>query len=103
MARARADGVRVRGYISTVLGCPYEGEIKPQAVVDIAKVLWDLGCYEVSLGDTIGVGTPHKARQLLRALAGPVPIGHLAVRFYDTYRQAPAHLHSRLWEGLPGI
>jgi hypothetical protein len=58
MARAKADGVLVRGYISTVLGCPYEGEIKPQAVVDVARVLWDLGCYEVSLGDTIGVGTP---------------------------------------------
>src|ERR1700755_366547 len=66
VARARADGVKVRGYISTVLGCPYEGEIKPQAVVDVAKVLWDLGCYEISLGDTIGVGTPVKTRQLLR-------------------------------------
>ena len=52
LARAKADGVKVRGYISTVLGCPYEGEIKPQAVVDVARVLWDLGCYEISLGDT---------------------------------------------------
>ena len=76
LARAKADGVRVRGYISTVLGCPYEGEIKPQAVVDVAKVLWDLGCYEVSLGDTIGVGTPLKARQLLRAVAGHVPMAN---------------------------
>ena len=58
LARAKADGIKVRGYISCVLGCPYEGEIKPQAVVDVAKTLWDLGCYEVSLGDTIGVGTP---------------------------------------------
>ena len=70
LARAKADGVKVRGYISCVLGCPYEGEIKPQAVVDVAKALWDLGCYEISLGDTIGVGTPLKARQLLRAVAG---------------------------------
>jgi hydroxymethylglutaryl-CoA lyase len=76
LARAKADGVRVRGYISTVLGCPYEGEIKPQAVVDVAKVLWDLGCYEISLGDTIGVGTPLKARQLLRAVAGHVPMAN---------------------------
>src|SRR6202000_408403 len=70
VARARADGIRVRGYISCVLGCPYDGEVKPQAVVDVAKVLWDLGCYEVSLGDTIGVGTPKKARELLRAVGG---------------------------------
>ena len=62
MARARADGIKVRGYISCVLGCPFDGEVKPQAVVDVAAVLWDLGCYEVSLGDTIGVGTPLKAR-----------------------------------------
>src|SRR6202789_994971 len=78
IARARADGVKVRGYISCVLGCPFDGEIKPQAVVDVAKVLWDLGCYEVSLGDTIGVGTPNKARELLRAVAGHVPMDHVA-------------------------
>src|SRR4030088_696692 len=58
IARARADGVKVRGYISCVLGCPFDGEVKPQAVVDVAKILWELGCYEVSLGDTIGFGTP---------------------------------------------
>ncbi len=74
VARARADGIKVRGYISCVLGCPYEGEIKPQAVVDVAKTLWDLGCYEISLGDTIGVGTALKARQLLRAVSGHVPM-----------------------------
>ena len=62
MARAKADGIKVRGYISCVLGCPFDGEVKPQAVVDVAKTLWDLGCYEVSLGDTIGVGTPLKAQ-----------------------------------------
>src|SRR5258705_7651913 len=58
VAHARADGIKVRGYVSCVLGCPYEGEVKPQAVVDVAKTLFDLGCYEISLGDTIGVGTP---------------------------------------------
>jgi hydroxymethylglutaryl-CoA lyase len=99
LARARADGVRVRGYISTVLGCPYEGEIKPQPVVEIAKVLWDLGCYEISLGDTIGVGTPLKARQLLRAVAGHVPMENLAMHFHDTYGQALANLYAGMEEG----
>src|SRR5438067_12441521 len=99
LARAKADGVRVRGYISTVLGCPYEGEIKPQAVVDVAKALWDLGCYEISLGDTIGVGTPLKARQLLRAVAGTVPMKNLAMHFHDTYGQALANLYAGMEEG----
>src|SRR5580700_1649304 len=99
IARARADGVNVRGYISCVLGCPYDGEIKPQAVVDVAKVLWDLGCYEVSLGDTIGVGTPKKARELLRAVAGHVPMARLAMHFHDTYGQALANLYAGMEEG----
>ena len=99
IACARADGVKVRGYISCVLGCPYDGEIKPQAVVDVAKILWDLGCYEVSLGDTIGVGTPKKARELLRAAAGHVPIAHLAMHFHDTYGQALANLYAGMEEG----
>src|SRR3984957_6805635 len=99
IARARGDGVRVRGYISCVLGCPYDGEIKPKAVVDVAKVLWDLGCYEVSLGDTIGVGTPKKARELLRAVAGHVPMAHLAMHFHDTYGQALANLYAGMEEG----
>jgi hydroxymethylglutaryl-CoA lyase len=99
IARARADGVRVRGYISCVLGCPFDGEVKPRAVVDVAKVLWDLGCYEVSLGDTIGVGTPLKARQLLRAVAGTVPMANLAMHFHDTYGQALANLYAGIEEG----
>ena len=99
IVRARADGVRVRGYISCVLGCPYDGEVKPRAVVDVAKVLWDLGCYEVSLGDTIGVGTPKKARELLRAVAGHVPMAHLAMHFHDTYGQALANLYAGMEEG----
>ena len=74
VARARADGVKVRGYISCVLGCPFDGEVRPQAVVDVARQLWGLGCSEISLGDTIGVGTPRKARHLLRAVSGEVPI-----------------------------
>jgi hydroxymethylglutaryl-CoA lyase len=99
IARARSDGVKVRGYISCVLGCPYDGEIKPQAVVDVAKILWDLGCYEISLGDTIGVGTPKKAKELLRAVAGHVPIAHLAMHFHDTYGQALANLYAGMEEG----
>ncbi|MGA7071183.1 hydroxymethylglutaryl-CoA lyase [Bradyrhizobium sp.] len=99
IARARADGVKVRGYISCVLGCPFDGEIKPRAVIDVAKVLWDLGCYEVSLGDTIGVGTPKRARELLRAIAGHVPMPHLAMHFHDTYGQALANLYAGMEEG----
>jgi hydroxymethylglutaryl-CoA lyase len=99
MSRAKADGIRVRGYVSCVLGCPYEGEIKPQAVVDVARALWDLGCYEVSLGDTIGVGTPVKTRQLLRAVAGTVPMANLAMHFHDTYGQALANLYAGMEEG----
>ena len=89
----------MRGYISCVLGCPYDGEVKPQAVVDVAGVLWKLGCYEVSLGDTIGVGTPLKARQLLRAVAGAVPMANLALHFHDTYGQALANLYAGMEEG----
>src|ERR1700709_451484 len=67
--RAKADGIKVRGYVSCVLGCPYEGEVPARAVVDVAQTLWNLGCYEISLGDTIGGGTPVKTRHLLRAVA----------------------------------
>jgi hydroxymethylglutaryl-CoA lyase len=97
--RAKADGIKVRGYVSCVLGCPFDGEVKPQAVVDVAKVLWELGCYEVSLGDTIGVGTPAKARRLLRAVAGAVPMANLAMHFHDTYGQALANLYAGMEEG----
>ncbi len=99
IASAKADDIKVRSYISCVLGCPYDGEVKPQAVVDVAKMLWDLGCYEISLGDTIGVGTPVKARQLLRAVAGAVPMANLAMHFHDTYGQALANLYAGMEEG----
>src|SRR5437016_441043 len=99
IARAKADGIKVRGYISCVLGCPFDGEVKPQAVVAVAKLLWDLGCYEVSLGDTIGVGTPLKARQLLRTVADTVPMANLAMHFHDTYGQALANLYAGMEEG----
>jgi hydroxymethylglutaryl-CoA lyase len=100
ITRAKADGVKVRGYISCVLGCPFDGEVKPKAVADVAQVLWDLGCYEISLGDTIGVGTPLKARHLLRTVAGTVPISNLAMHFHDTYGQALANLYAGMEEGV---
>jgi hydroxymethylglutaryl-CoA lyase len=99
LTRAKADGIKVRGYISCVLGCPYDGEVKPQAVVDVARTLLDVGCYEISLGDTIGVGTAAKARQLLRAVAGEVPMAKLAMHFHDTYGQALANLYAGMEEG----
>ena len=100
MERAKADGVRVRGYISCVLGCPFDGEIKPKAVADLAKTLWDLGCYEISLGDTIGVGTPDKAKEMLRAVSANIPPVNLAMHFHDTYGQALANLYAGLEEGV---
>jgi hydroxymethylglutaryl-CoA lyase len=100
MARAKADGVKVRGYISTVLGCPFDGEVKPKTVADVAKALWDLGCYEVSLGDTIGVGTPTKAKAMLRAVSDHVPMKKLAMHFHDTYGQALANLYAGMEEGV---
>ena len=100
LARAKADGVKVRGYISCVLGCPFEGDIKPKAVADLARTLWDLGCYEISLGDTIGVGTPTKAKDMLRAVAAHVPMNRLAMHFHDTYGQALANLYAGMEEGV---
>lgn len=100
LERARADGVWVRGYISTVLGCPYQGEVPIADVVRVARRLHEMGCDEISLGDTIGVGTPNKARAMLRAVAGEVPIGRLAVHFHDTYGQALANVYACLEEGV---
>ncbi|MDI3261660.1 MAG: hydroxymethylglutaryl-CoA lyase [Fulvimonas sp.] len=98
--RARVDGVKVRGYVSTVLGCPYQGEVPVADVVRVAARLHALGCYEVSLGDTIGVGTPAKARAMLRAVAREVPMSALAVHFHDTYGQALANILACLEEGV---
>ena len=100
MQRAKADGVKVRGYVSTVLGCPYQGEVPVSDVVRVARRLHEVGCYEVSLGDTIGVGTPAKARAMLKAVAQEVPIAALAVHFHDTYGQALANILACLEEGV---
>jgi hydroxymethylglutaryl-CoA lyase len=100
LERAKADGVKVRGYVSTVLGCPYQGEVPVTDVVRVAQRLHAAGCYEVSLGDTIGVGTPAKARALLRLVAQAVPMSALAVHFHDTYGQALANILACLEEGV---
>ncbi len=100
LERAKADGVNVRGYVSTVLGCPYQGEVPLTDVVRVAKALHAMGCYEISLGDTIGVGTPGKARAMLRAVAHEVPMNALAVHFHDTYGQALANVLACLEEGV---
>ena len=103
IARAKADGVKVRGYVSTVLGCPYQGEVPLSDVVCVARRLHDLGCYEISLGDTIGVGTPGKAKAMLLAVAGEVPMSALAIHFHDTYGQALANILACLEEGVAVI
>lgn len=100
MAAARAAGVRVRGYVSCVLGCPYEGDIRPEAVADVAATLFAMGCYEVSLGDTIGAGTPGKTRRMLDAVARRVPVDKLAGHYHDTYGQAVANVYASLEAGV---
>ena len=100
LARARADGVRVRGYVSTVLGCPYQGAVPLADVVRVARRLHELGCWQVSLGDTIGVGTPHQARQMLLAVAAEVPMADLAVHFHDTWGQALANVAACIEAGV---
>jgi len=100
MERAKADGVAVRGYVSTVLGCPYQGDVPVSDVVRVAKALHALGCYEVSLGDTIGIGTPAKARAVLAAVAEQVPMSALAVHFHDTRGQALANILACLELGV---
>jgi len=93
-------GLRVRGYISVVLGCPYEGEVKPQAVADIARQLRDMGCYEISLGDTIGTGTVARTQRMIEAVAKYVPVEELAGHFHDTYGQAVANIVASMEMGV---
>jgi hydroxymethylglutaryl-CoA lyase len=95
--QARAAGIKVRGYVSTVLGCPYQGAVPLAEVVRVSEALFHIGCHEISLGDTIGVGTPHAARDLVRAA---VPLEKLAVHFHDTYGQALANVYACLEEGV---
>ncbi len=97
---AKAAGIRVRGYVSCVLGCPYEGSVAPKRVAEVAGALYDMGCYEVSLGDTIGVGTPGKTQAMLKACAAKVPLEHLAGHYHDTYGQALANTYASLELGM---
>ena len=103
LERAKAANVRVRGYVSTVLACPYEGDIAPAKVADVAKALYDMGCYEVSLGDTIGTGTPLAAKRMLEAVSRDISMDKLAAHFHDTYGQAVANLYAVLEEGISVI
>lgn len=100
---AKANDIRVRGYVSTVLGCPYDGDIAPTQVAAVCREMLDMGCYEISLGDTIGVGTPLKAKKMLEAVSKEIPMEKLAAHFHDTYGQALANLYAVVEEGLAVI
>jgi hydroxymethylglutaryl-CoA lyase len=99
-AAARAANLRVRGYVSCALGCPYEGEVKPSKVAEVAAALFQSGCYEISLGDTIGIGTPNRTTELIDTVAERVPIDRLAGHFHDTYGQALANILAALIAGV---
>ena len=100
MAAAKQHGIRVRGYVSCVLGCPYEGQIAPEQVATVARELYAMGCYEVSLGDTIGTGTAGATRRLFEVVGAQVPREKLAGHFHDTYGQAIANIYASLLEGI---
>jgi hydroxymethylglutaryl-CoA lyase len=97
---ALKDKVKVRGYLSCVVACPYEGDIKPQKVAEVAAVLYDMGCYEISLGDTIGAGTPGKIQAMIDACMKRVPAGKLAGHYHDTYGQALANIYASMELGV---
>ncbi len=101
--RAKANNIKVRGYVSCVLGCPYEGNIALDKVAHVAQQLYKMGCYEISLGDTIGVGTPKQARKMVQAVAEYIPISKLALHFHDTYGQALANIFACLETGISVI
>lgn len=103
LAAAKADGVRVRGYVSCVVGCPYQGAVAPAEVARVAKALLDMGCYEISLGDTIGVGTPATVLAMLDAVLTVVPVDKIAIHFHDTYGQALTNIYAALSRGIAVI
>lgn len=103
MEKAQNLGIQVRGYVSCVLGCPYEGEIDPKVVAQVASKLYEMGCFEVSLGDTIGTGTPKAAQTMFKLCAGNIPTEKLALHFHDTYGQALANIHACLSLGASVI
>ena len=100
IAAAKAANIPVRGYISCVVGCPYEGDVKPEVVAEVASKLQTMGCYEISLGDTIGTGTPGKVTEMINLVTQQVPVEKLAVHFHDTYGQALANIYAALQQGV---
>ena len=100
VAAAAANDMRVRGYVSCVLGCPYSGEVAPSSVAAVAAMLDDLGCYEISLGDTIGAGTPRKTQAMIEACAAKIPIARLAGHYHDTFGMAVANVYASLQAGM---
>jgi hydroxymethylglutaryl-CoA lyase len=100
MAAAQKANIKVRGYVSCVLGCPYEGDIAPEQVAKVAIKLYQMGCYEISLGDTIGVGTPANVTKMIQAVSARVPTDKLAVHFHDTYGQALTNIYAALQMGI---
>ncbi len=103
LTAANEAGIKVRGYVSCVLGCPYEGNIAPEQVADIAEKLYHMGCYEISLGDTIGVGTSANVQKMLQAVSARIPMDKLAVHFHDTYGQALTNIYTALQNGISVI
>ncbi|MGB1262225.1 MAG: hydroxymethylglutaryl-CoA lyase [Cognaticolwellia sp.] len=100
MQAAKAANIPVRGYVSCVVGCPYDGDIAPEQVANVAEKLYQMGCYEISLGDTIGVGTPASVTKMLQAVSARVPVDKLAVHFHDTYGQALSNIYAALQAGI---
>jgi isopropylmalate/homocitrate/citramalate synthase len=100
VSESKKYNIKVRGYVSCVLGCPYEGEVKPERVAEVAGSLYDMGCYEISLGDTIGVGTPAKTKMMIDACSERVPVAKLAGHYHDTYGQALANIYASLELGV---
>ncbi|TWX54660.1 hydroxymethylglutaryl-CoA lyase [Colwellia hornerae] len=103
MAAAKKLNIPVRGYVSCVVGCPYEGEVSPEKVAEVAEKLYQMGCYEISLGDTVGVGTPVSVQKMLQAVSARVPKAKLAVHFHDTYGQALTNIYTALQNGIAVI
>jgi hydroxymethylglutaryl-CoA lyase len=103
MAAAKQENIPVRGYVSCVVGCPYEGDVSPEKVADVAEKLYKMGCYEISLGDTVGVGTPLSVQKMLQAVSARVPMAKLAVHFHDTYGQALTNIYTALQNGISVI
>ena len=100
---AKQHNIAVRGYVSTVLGCPYQGDVAPEQVAILTKQLFEMGCYEISLGDTIGVGTPNKVKKMLAIVAHDLPMDQLAVHFHDSYGQAIVNIYAAIEMGVRSI